>query len=63
MTLTSTFDLDLDLNSNGSGRTLKKLFIGALTKEKEEEEKKKDKLYKLNKVMAITIGLIGLDLQ
>ena len=37
------------------------LSIGALKKEKKEkkkEEKKKDNLYKLNKAMAIAIGLI-----
>ena len=39
------------------------LFTGALMKEKKEEEKKKDNQYKLNKAMAITIGLITTELQ
>ena len=39
---------------------MEKLSIGALTneEEEEEEEKKKDNMYKLNKAMAIAIGLI-----
>ena len=37
---------------------MKNLSIGVLTKEKKkEDEKKKDSLYKLNKAMAIGIGL------
>ena len=39
------------------------LFISALMKEKKEQEKKKDNQYKLNKAMAIAIGLITTDLQ
>ncbi len=39
--------------------TQKKLSIGAFTKgKKKEKEKKKDNQYKLNKAMAIAIGLI-----
>ena len=46
-------------------QSLKKLSIGALTKEKKnekkkekkKEEKKENNQYKLNKAMAITIGL------
>ena len=39
------------------------LFISALMKEKNEQEKKKDNQYKLNKALAIAIGLITTALQ
>ncbi len=42
---------------DGMHRLAKCQSIGALTKEKEEKEKKKDNPYKLNKAMAIAIGL------